>query len=118
MTKAYRSLFFLFLLALVVVPSCATTSLDTPEKVYMTALDEFTASITKYNAYYDMATAETKAEWKETIDPIIKDANHALDLWGLVLEGKSNDTPDAVKYRYLALKTELLKLLTERVFKE
>ncbi len=75
----------------------------------MVALKEFTQTLTSYNDFYASASVETKAEWKENIDPWFRTTNKALIAWKVAIDDNLN--PQAEEQAFLEVKRELLILL-------
>lgn len=80
---------FMLLLA-----GCGTWNIS-PEHTYLKALKHFNNTIETYEQHYQLQTSETKAKWKERIDPLIKTANDALDIWRTMI----GDTQAEMNYQ-------------------
>lgn len=78
----------LALMLVVMLAGCAsinalvTDQKLTPEARYYDALQTFNSNVSQYNAIYKLSNVETKTKWKASIDPLIRAANSALDIWG------------------------------------
>ena len=66
-----------------------------PEHTYLKALKHFNNTIETYEQHYQLQTPETKAKWKERIDPLIKTTSNALDIWGTMI----GDTQAEMNYQ-------------------
>ena len=66
-----------FVLAIV---ACAGWKVS-PEHTYLKALKHFNNTVEIYEKNYQAQTPETQEKWKERIDPLIKTASEALDIW-------------------------------------
>ena len=93
--KNLRFLIALLLIFFVAgISGCANVELNkmTRDEIYRTALVSYdkalkwyTKSAKTYETHYQAAPLATRADWKERIDPIFKDAKKALDAWWKVL---------------------------------
>lgn len=117
--KHQASIVVLLIVCLSLVFGCSGMQLAGPDdseelardKAYMAARKEFALTLQKYNDYYDKASPETQAEWKEKIDPLFKSVDKALKGWKLALD---NDWGDAgQEQKYMDLKANLLILLVD-----
>lgn len=115
-------LIFSFCIMMLMVPffyGCSGLQLGQPDepeivkqkKAYAAARKEFALTLQKYNQYYDRASPEQQAEWKENIDPWFKKVDTALDAWKLAID--NNWDPAAQEQKYLDMKSDLLLLLVD-----
>jgi len=108
---------FLFLLITIVLfavalQGCATSGnmgQDTPKTAYLKARIEFNTLLRQYLRYYDSATKEVQEQWKRRIDPLFREADAALELWGSLVRADA-DPGDAAD-RYLEVKNKLIDAL-------
>ena len=97
-------------LAVMFLSSCAGMSSApvTPQSKYYAALKFFNDTVEQYQAYYMAASPETKAKWKAEINPIIKQASAALDLWA---DAIGTYGAEASETKWLTMKTNLIAAL-------
>lgn len=111
------SVIFFFLLALATIPffcnGCA--SLQGMDRQYLVARTQFNDEVARYLEYYDAAPPEQQAIYKESIDPLILEAEKALDAWGLALGLGSGS---AEMSNYLDAKNAMIDALAELYGKE
>jgi hypothetical protein len=100
--------FVLFSLAAVWgLNGCAGVVYDA-DKAYLASLEQYNAEVKRYEAYYQAATEENQAIYREEIDPLILQAGAALDAWGLA---RNIGNADAEMEGYLEAKNKMIDAL-------
>jgi ABC-type transporter MlaC component len=99
----------LLILTVFLITACATFQNMTPAKKYATTRTAFNELVKSYIAQAKMQPEDVRAKLRTEVNPVIKDAEAALDKYyeSLTLP---NDDPDARLAFYLDLKTEILNL--------
>jgi hypothetical protein len=87
---------------LLLVMSCASAY-----QTFYVVDTEFTAAVTSYNIKYEAASPTLQAKWNKEIDPLILQANTALDVWQASLA--AGDSKDKAEI-FLALKSQIFTL--------
>ena len=87
---------------------------DTPEKAYTVVRIEFNKTLTSYLIEKSKQSDEVHADWTKNVDPVIRDAETALDVWGMALDVKNMDLAMESEQDFLNAKNKLLDLLAER----
>jgi hypothetical protein len=90
---------------------CAGMQIDTPDKAYLAARDEFNSMLSQYLLHYNGGTPEQQAKWKEQIDPQFEKGNVILNAWATAL--KLKEDPYSHEQEFLALKNALIDMLAE-----
>lgn len=103
---------YLPLLALLVIPFLWLGCAQGPYKVNLTVEQEFTALAEQYEIWYQSAPADVQAYWKETVDPLLIQADKLLDQYNLAL--KSGGEPGAILSQLNLLKTQILMYIAEK----
>jgi hypothetical protein len=88
---------------------CAGLQIDTPEKAYLAARDEFNSMLSQYLLHYNSGTPEQQVNWKEQIDPQFEKGNVMLNAWATAL--KLKEDPAAHEQEFLNLKNALIDML-------
>lgn len=96
--------------------SCAQTQVQNQYQAYVTVDKEFTTLTEQYEVWYQAADAETKARWKEKIDPLILEADRLLDVYQTVLLAGGDPTNQIVALR--EIKTAILVELAAKLEKK
>jgi len=109
MVKVHKRLGIVLAAAILLV-GCGLGNL-TPKQQYLTARIEFNTVQKQYLDYYDNATIEQQAKWKESIDPYFAKAESALDVWGLAV--KDGVATGEHLSNYMSLKNDLIDALNE-----
>jgi len=65
---------------LAAIVACAGWKVS-PEHTYLKALKHFNNTVEIYEKNYQAQSVEIQEKWKERIDPLIKVASNALDIW-------------------------------------
>lgn len=81
----------------------------TPKQQYIEARALFNSVYESYLDTYDTMPTSVQEEWKEKIDPKMKDASDALKAWGKALNEGIDPSTKASLYK--ALKNEVFALL-------
>jgi len=87
---------------------------DTPEKAYTVVRIEFNKIITGYLIEKSKQTDEIHAQWTKDVDPVIRNAESALDAWGLALDLQDMNATLESEQMFLDTKNKLIDMLTER----
>lgn len=101
------------ILTTAVIVACMTTGDPAVDAKlsYLTARDSFNAALRNYSARVtDMAPGAEKDSVKESFNPFWKDAEKALDSWGGIVKGLSNDDPSMAVNDFLEAKNKLIEL--------
>jgi len=101
------AVFAVFIMAI----GCAGLNIDTPDKAYLAARDEFNSMLSQYLLHYNGGTAEQQVNWKEQIDPQFEKGNVVLNAWSTAL--KLKEDPAAHEQEFLALKNALIDMLAD-----
>lgn len=96
-------------LALTGCNGCAGWQIDTNEKIYLTARDEFNSMLGQYLLHYKSGTPEQQEKWKAQIDPQFEKGSVMLDAWSTALKMKAD--PSAHEQEFLVLKNMLIDML-------
>ena len=109
-----KALFFIAIASLALAfASCAMFSgrTLTPKQEYIEALTLFNSVYRTYLDQYDLASPTVQAQWKAKIDPVMKKASRALNVWRMALVQGEDATVSEWEFRNL--KNEALALLFE-----
>ena len=113
--------FLLILLAVIFLTggmsACTFKNLP-PEQQQLQARIAFNNLVEGYLVKYRTTDLTTQQKWKDEVDPLIKKAKTALDLWGFAL--KLADPTQAIEQQkiFLAIKDKILDLLIESFVEE
>jgi hypothetical protein len=105
-----RSILFICTVCpLIALVACATFQNMTPAKKYATTRTAFNELVKSYITQAKLQPEDVRAKLREEVNPVIKDAEEALDKYyeSLTLP---NDDPDARLAFYLDLKNQMLEL--------
>jgi len=90
---------------------------DTPEKQYTVVRIEFNKVVAGYLMEKAKQNNEVHAQWTKDVDPIVSDAETALDAWGLALDAQDLNLTMENEQKFLDAKNKLLDMLLERGIK-
>jgi len=113
-----KRLFILPLLIVFLFAGCTSMGDLNPEEQQLEARLAFNSMVGQYLVKYRAADAETQQKWKKDVDPVIKKAETALDLWKFAANLKNPDKAIEQQKIFLALKDEILDLLIESFVEE
>jgi len=105
-----RSLIILIsIISLLMLGACSHFQTMTPAKKYATVRTAFNEIVRQYIDQAKLQPEDVRAKLRENVNPVIKDAEKALDKYfeSLTLPG---DDPDARLAYYLDLKNQILEL--------
>jgi len=108
-----KKLVILPILIMFLFAGCATLGELSPEEQQLKARMTFNNLVEGYLVKYRTANLETQQKWAKDVDPLIKKASTALDLWGFAL--KLTDPSKALEQEkiFMAIKDEILDLIVE-----
>ena len=109
---------FLVLLTIMFLFGCATLGELSPEEQQLKARMTFNNLVEGYLVKYRTADIETQQKWKRDVDPLIKKAKTALDLWGFALKLSTPEKAIEQEKIFLLIKDELLDLMIEHFVEE
>jgi hypothetical protein len=104
-----RKLSVFLILILFFIGACATTM---DYKIsYLTARDTFNSALRNYSERVKaMPVGAEKDQVKADFNPIWKDAEGALDVWGAAVKGGTTDDPSASIREFTVAKNKLINL--------
>jgi|GEM_PF-5859869 len=108
----------LLIISVFLLTSCATLGTLSPEETQLKARMTFNNLVEGYLIKYRTADLATQQKWKTEVDPVIKKAKTALDLWKVYLS--LSDPTKAVEQQkiFMEFKDEILDLLVESFVEE
>lgn len=110
----------MIVILLFVMSACGTLSidfrkLDTMEKKYQFAQEEWIDALRQYRDFMATQTSEEKLKYHEKFDIAIRNVDLALDLWGTLIGGPS-ETEIGIN-GFMEAKNKLLRLGFEKFYK-
>ncbi len=108
-----KRLFLLLIAVTFMFAGCATFSTLSPAQQQLEARMTFNNLVSGYVAKYKIADVATQEKWKADVEPLIRKAVTALDLWGFALNITDPDQAIQQEKLFLALKDEVLDLIID-----
>ena len=112
-----RKAAIIVVVAILMVGCAGMQAPDTPEKAYTVVRIEFNKTVTKYLIEKAQQTDDVHAQWTKDIDPVIRDAEMALDAWGMAIDAQDPDMSMDKEQEFLTIKNHLFDMLIERGIK-
>jgi len=97
------------IISLLILGACSHFRAMTPAKKYATVRKAFNEMVRQYIDQAKLQPEEIRAKLRENVNPVIKDAEAALDKYYAALT-LTDDDPDTRLAFYLDLKNQILKL--------
>ena len=97
---------------LVLLAGCAGMAIENQYRAYLTVDQEFTTLLEQFEIWYQAATPEQQAEWRDTIDPLFIRADTLLDQYRMVL--LAGESPEQMIAQLKIIKSQLLMELAKR----
>lgn len=104
-----RPILFICTVSLILIVGCASMKAMTPAKKHAAIRTTFNEMVRQYIDQAKLQPEEIRAKLRENVNPVIKDAEAALDKYYAALT-LPDDDPDARLAFYLDLKDQILKL--------
>ena len=82
-----KRLAILFVIIMISGLACATTP-KTPKEIYLAARMTFNDALESYIAQKAIASPQSQIQWEAEIEPMFRDAQEALDIWGLAIHSQ------------------------------